>query len=185
MNPDFSHPYHINHFLLVVTEPISKYLEKPFFLKIELDMSPLYCNWVNPHNKQNEAGSYDILFQKTETVLDSVNYILGCDCEQCDKPFPIYDAEIRQILQEYIPLLVSVWNAQAFETQLKNAVQEFDQDYSFWAAKFHNGECNIEAFEQQLMVWKDAIPDELLINALLSIRFDFINHALLKTEHPE
>ena len=177
MNTDFLHSYHINHFLWVVTAPISKYLEKPVCLEIKPGKSPFYRSW-DPRDNQSKIRIYDTLFQKTGIAADSIDSILGCGCEHCDKPFPIYDSEVRQILKDYVPLLVSAWDQQAFEIQLKQAVPEFEQDYLFWFKKLNCGESNLEEVEQQLMVWKDAVSDELLINALLAIRFDLITRLI-------
>lgn len=184
MKKIFSHLHNFNTFLLDVTTPIIEYLERPHLdfdsrFRMVCLANGLFDNWCNPYSGQINSEKQKQIFEYTQSFLYSlmaVSEYVGCECH--NKSFQEYDAEISRALAEYVLCLLAGWNDQAFKMEMSKAVPEFIQDYASIVAKLDEKKFTIKSAQADLCVWRDAIPDEFLQDALLAMRFAYITKHL-------
>lgn len=175
-----------NSFLLAVTSIAIEYLEHPHTelysrFKALCNSNKAYDCWENPYNTAVALEKYHKeMFEKTRSLLDLLIFFseyVGCECH--NKSLKEYNSEVQNALKEYIRSLLFLWNIKNFQTQLNSMVSEFREDYNSIFKRLENQCITIKSAEQELSIWCDVVPDEILENAVLSFRFTYVTKLLM------
>ena len=165
-----------NSFLLDISLPIINYLimNNDSF---EQDFR-LVC-YNNPRFVSKALAPYDLINKTEEFLTDlgsSAEYI-GCSCH--NKTCADFREEIIGPLKAYITFLCYLADQNNFNQKLNTSLPAFSQDYNFIKDNFFknidllstNG---LEVAEKSLLYWQDAMPDVIVQEALVDLRYAYL-----------
>jgi hypothetical protein len=176
--------YSFETFLLEISAPLNDYLEDTHtdiqstlhFATQFADVShatKLYSGWKT--RWVEDSFNEDILYKTgglTEDFLMNMNN-LTCLCGACyGGQFEEHKKEVVALLKEYIEQIFSLWNKNGFDRALaENKIIDFTNDYHQIYKNLNETTVDLKKADESLLYWKDAVPDSLLYNSLVSLRY--------------
>jgi hypothetical protein len=160
-----------NTFLLDISLPIINYL-----LNKNDDFYELFNDTCLNNRRFASDSLQNDLSDETNDFLLCMAGAWGCDC--CHDRNPIRAAEFHQeIVQrfhEHCLYLLSIVDQNKFHEKIAR-LPAFSDDYIAIKTNLMDGRIDRAQAESELLYWQGAIPDSLLQEAILQLRYDYIS----------
>ena len=171
----------IDTFLLDISIPIINFLEGDTSdfdatFKSACWDNRLFASWHVAHPANPVDNKETEIFQLTDDFLSKLDHIseyVGCECH--DKPVQEYHQELTVLIKEYIAQLLSY-------IKLAQISEDLKKEYEQVIDELLNERVAINAAEEALWYWKDALSDITMQNIMVNLRYTYIKNQLFPKE---
>lgn len=163
-----------NTFLLDISLPLINYL-----LTKNNDFEEMLGQACRNNRRFASKTLEPALLEKTDDLLLCISYASDyVDCQCHNKSWTEFQQEIAEPLREYCLFLVHFVDESDFKTKLATASAAFGHDYTAIKSDFMENRLECAQAEKAVLYWQGAIPDIVMQEAILKIRYDYLKKLL-------
>lgn len=177
-----------NTFLLNITDPMIVFLQSKTKRDTFAPALRSICLTNELFSNPDMAVRNGRIDEQQKKVLDVISYlsselsyyleIAGCDVYNKDDYLRAFDAKFKEHVAELLQQVAELdFNALVLNSA---ALSDFKTDYTTTIENILSGAIDLSKAEASLACWRDAIPDNVLQDALLHMRYCLIKQLFEK-----